>query len=84
MVKKPYSSLLGKLIVTKEGKRLGLVKDVTFEANTGELIQLVIKDPTAHIKNLNLEKTREEELLVPFNSIIAVGDFVVVSEEDIS
>ncbi len=83
MTKKPYSSLLGKLIVTKEGKRLGLVKDVTFEAHTGELIQLVLKDPTTYTKNISLEKTKDEEPLIPFNSIIAVGDFVVVSEEDL-
>jgi sporulation protein YlmC with PRC-barrel domain len=83
MAKKPFSSLLGKLIVTKEGKRLGLVKDVTFEANTGELIQVVIRDATTYTKNLNLERTKEEEPLVPFNSIIAVGDFVVISEEDL-
>lgn len=84
MTKKQYSTLLGKLIVTKEGKRLGLVKDITFEANSGELIQLVLKDPTNYTKNLNLEKTKEEELLIPYNSIIAIGDFVVVSEEDFS
>jgi sporulation protein YlmC with PRC-barrel domain len=84
MVKKPFSEVLGKLIVTKEGKRLGLVKDITFEANTGELIQLVVKDPTKYAKELNLERTREEEPLIPYNSIIAVGDFVVISEEDLA
>lgn len=84
MTKKPFSEILGKLIVTKEGKRLGLVKDITFEANTGELIQLVIKDPTKYTKELNLERTKEEEPLIPYNSIIAVGDFVVISEEDLA
>ncbi len=84
MAKKPFSDILGKLIVTKEGKRLGLVKDITFETNTGELIQLVVKDPTKYTKELNLEKTKEEELLIPYNSIIAVGDFVVISEEDLA
>ncbi|MEK6919165.1 MAG: PRC-barrel domain-containing protein [Nanoarchaeota archaeon] len=81
--KKPFSAILGKLIVTKEGKRLGMVKDITFETRTGELIHLVVKDPTPYIKNLNLESTQLKEALVPYNSIIAVGDFVVVSEEDL-
>jgi len=81
--KKPLTELIGKLVVTKEGKRLGLVKDITFETRTGELIQLVLKDPTAYIKNLNIEKTPGKEILLPYNSIIAIGDFVVVSEEDL-
>jgi len=81
--KKPFSEIIGKLVVTKEGKRLGVVKDITFETRVGELIQLVVKDPTPYIKNLNLEVTKEKEVLLPYSAIIAVGDFVVVSEEDL-
>jgi len=81
--KKPFTDLLSKLVVTKEGKRLGLVKDITFETRSGELLQIAVKDPTQYTKSLNLEITKEGEALIPFNSIIAVGDFVVVSEEDL-
>lgn len=81
--KKPFSELIGKLVVTKEGKRLGMVKDITFETRVGELLQLILKDPTKHISSLNLEKTKNKEVLIPYNSIIAIGDFVVVSEEDL-
>jgi sporulation protein YlmC with PRC-barrel domain len=83
MDKKPFTSLLGKLIVTKEGKRLGYVKDITFETKSSELIQLVLKDATQYTKTLNLEKTQESEILIPCNSVLAIGDFIVVSEEDI-
>ena len=81
--KKTLRELIGKLIVTKEGKRLGMVQDVTFETRTGELIHIVVKDPTPYTRSINLEKTEESETLIPYNSIIAVGDFVVVSEEDL-
>ena len=81
--KNPFRTLLGKMIVTKEGKRPGFVKDMTFETASGELINIILKDPTAYTKNLNLEKTSTNELLIPFNSIIAIGDFLVVSEEDL-
>ena len=81
--KNPFNSLLGKMIVTKEGKRLGFVKDITFETTSGELINVVVKDSTPYTKNLNLEKINTNELLIPFNSIIAVGDFLIVSEEDL-
>ena len=82
--KKPFREILSKLVVTKEGKRLGMVKDITFETRSGELIQVVLKDPTSYIKNLNLEKTKDKEVLIPYNAIVAIGDFVVVSEEDIA
>jgi sporulation protein YlmC with PRC-barrel domain len=81
--KNPFKSVLGKMIVTKEGKRLGFVKDLTFETMSGEVINVVVKDTTPHTRNLNLEKTNSSELLIPYSAIIAIGDFVVVSEEDL-
>jgi|TARA_B100002003_G_C13734762_1_gene366849 sporulation protein YlmC with PRC-barrel domain len=83
MDKKPFRLLLGKQIVTKEGKKLGSLRDITFEARTGELIHIVLKDLTTYTSNLSLEKTKDREALVPYNSVIAVGDFIVVSEEDL-
>ena len=81
--KKPLRDIIGKLVVTKEGKRLGFVKDITFETRTGELIQLIIKDPTPYVRNLNLEMSAGKEVLIPYNTIIAIGDFIVISEEDL-
>jgi len=81
--KNPFSNLLGKMIVTKEGKRLGFVKDITFETRSGELINLIVKDTTIYTKNLNLERTAANDLLIPYSAIIAIGDFVIVSEEDL-
>lgn len=81
--KNQFSSILGKMIVTKEGKRLGFVKDITFETKSGELINLVVKEATLYTKNLNLEKMDSNELLIPYSAIIAVGDFVIISEEDL-
>jgi sporulation protein YlmC with PRC-barrel domain len=81
--KNPFSSLIGKMIVTKEGKRLGFVRDILFETKSGELINLVVKDSTPYTKNLNLERTNNNELLIPYSAIIAIGDFVIVSEEDL-
>jgi len=81
--KRPLREMVGKMVVTKEGRRIGLIQDITFETRTGELIQLVLKNPTPFTQNLNIERSSEGELLIPHNSIIAVGDFVVVSEEDL-
>ena len=81
--KNPFSVLINKMVVTKEGKRLGFVKDLTFETSSGEIINVIVKDSTPYTKNLNLEKISANELLIPYNSIIAIGDFLVVSEEDL-
>ena len=81
--KKAFREILGKMVVTKEGKRLGTSKDITFETKTGELIQLVLKETTPFAKSLNVEKANTGDVLIPYNSIIAIGDFIVVSEEDI-
>ena len=81
---KRYSkSLLGKTVVTKSGKKFGEVGNITFETRTGELIQIVLKNPTTYTQGLELEKDTDGSLMIPFSAVIAVGDFVVVSEEDI-
>jgi len=81
--KNPFNAILGKMVVTKEGKRLGFVKDISFEIHSGELISLILKDPTTYTKNLNLERSSSNESLIPYSSIIAIGDFVIISEEDL-
>ena len=81
--KKPFKEIIGKLVVTKEGKRLGMLKDISFETRTGELIQLVLKDATPYTRNLNLELSSNKEVLIPYNTIIAIGDFIVIAEEDL-
>lgn len=80
--RKPAREIVGKLVVTKEGKRLGIVKDITFETRSGELIQVVLTSPTSYASSLNLEKGKGNELLIPYSSILAIGDFVVISEEE--
>jgi sporulation protein YlmC with PRC-barrel domain len=81
--KKPLRDIIGRLVVTKEGKRLGFVKDINFETKTGELIQLILKDATPYARSLNLDVSADKDITIPYNTIIAIGDFVVVSEEDL-
>ena len=81
--KKFSKQIIGKTIVSKTGKRFGEVGDVIFETRSGELIHMVLINPTAYCEKLELEKDKEGNLLVPFSSVIAIGDFMVISEEDI-
>jgi len=81
--KKFSKQLIGKTVVSKTGKRFGEVGDIIFEANSGELIHLVLANPTAYTDKLDLERSKEGHLLIPFSAVIAMGDFMVISEEDI-
>lgn len=81
--KKYSKQIIGKTVVTKSGKRFGEVGNISFETRTGELMQVLLKNPTSYAEGLELEKDKGGELMIPYSAVIAVGDFVVVSEEDI-
>ena len=74
---------MGKIIVSKNGKKFGVVGDLVFEVRTGELIHLVLSEPTPYVGQVSLEKGKNGEILVPFSAVIATDDFVVVDEADI-
>ncbi len=81
---KSYSKeLLGKTIVSKSGKKFGEVGDLIFEVSSGELIHLLLRNPTTYTDKMELEKSKEGEILIPFSAVIAVGDYIVIAEEDI-
>ncbi len=81
--KKFSRQLLGKTVVSKTGKRFGEVGDIIFETRSGELIHLVSSNPTSYTEKLELEKDKEGHILIPFSAVIAMGDFMVIAEEDI-
>ena len=81
--KRPAKEYFGKTVVSKTGKKFGEVGDIIFEARSGELIHIVLKNPTPYAEKLELEKDKQGRLLIPFSAVIASGDFLVISEEDI-
>lgn len=76
-------NILGKTVVSKTGKRFGEVGDIVFETSSGELIHIILRNPTPYAEKMELEKSKEGLTLIPFSAVIALGDFVVVAEEDI-
>lgn len=81
--KKFSKNIMGKTVVSKAGKRFGEVGDIVFETSSGELIHIVIRNPTPYADKMELEKNKDGLTLIPFSAVIAMGDFVVVAEEDI-
>jgi len=70
--------IIGKTVVSKEGRRFGQVGDVTFDPATGELLNIVLTNATQYARNI-----LGTELKIPFTAVVSVGDFVIVSEEDL-
>ncbi len=76
--------LMGKTIVSEEhGKKFGDVEDLSFVADTGELMNLLITDTTEHIEDVKLQEDRRGRNIIPFSAVRSIGDFVIVSEDDI-
>ena len=76
--------LLGKIVVSEEtGRKFGVVGDLNFIAESGELLSIVLSEPTKHANDLNLERDEDNRMLIPFSTIKSVGDFVIISEREI-
>jgi sporulation protein YlmC with PRC-barrel domain len=80
--KKHSRTLIAKTIVSKEGRKFGEVGDIRFDPRTGELIDIIVSKPSDYAKNL-VTADRTGLLKVPFSAVVSIGDFVIVSEEDI-
>lgn len=78
------NDLVGKTIVSEEkGRTFGEVDDVSFISGTGELMNLLIGDATENLTEMNVEQNSRGRYMVPFSAVKSVGDFVIVSQDDI-
>lgn len=76
--------LIGKVLISEEtGKKFGVIGDIDYVTESGELINLALIESTAHTSQMNLQQDEKNRMLVPFSAVKSVGDFVIVSEKDI-
>jgi len=76
--------LIGKTIVSEEsGRKFGVVGDVNFITESGELMNIVITEPTKQSAELKLSEDEKGRLLIPFSAVKSVGDFIIISERSI-
>ena len=76
--------LIGKTIVSEEsGRKFGVVGDVNFITESGELMNIVIAEPTKQASELKLSEDEKGRLLIPFSAVKSVGDFIIIAEKDI-
>lgn len=78
------ADIVGKTIISEEtGRKFGVVSNIDFITESGELMNLVVEQPTRHLSDLNLKSDEKGRLLVPFSSVKSIGDFVIVSENEL-
>lgn len=81
-IRKHSRTLLNKVIVSKEGRRLGDVGDIRFDPRTGELIDLIVAHPTEFARSL-AQPDKSGVIRLPFSAVVSVGDYLIISEEDV-
>lgn len=81
-IRKHSRTLVNKIVVSKEGRKFGEVGDIRFDPRTGELIDIIVSKPTDYAKSV-ITTDKSGVLRIPFSAVISVGDFLIVSEEDI-
>ena len=77
-------NIVGKTIISEEtGRRFGVVSNVDFVTESGELLNLVVSESTKHLKEMNLKTDDRNRTLIPFSAVKSIGDFVIVSENEL-
>lgn len=65
--------IIGKPIISDSGRKFGIVSDVEFITESGELMSVKIVESGA----------KGGDKKIPFSAVKSVGDFVVISEKDL-
>lgn len=77
-------TVVGRTIISEEtGRRFGVVSNVDFVTESGELLNLVVREATGHLKEMNLKTDERGRILIPFSAVKSIGDFVIVSENEL-
>ena len=77
--------ILGKAVVSEEsGRKYGLVGDLQFVAESGELLNLIIVEPTRNASEISSERDSQGRMLLPFSCVKSVGDFIIISEKELT
>ena len=76
--------IVKRTVISEEtGRKFGVVGNIDFITESGELLNLIVTDATAHLKELNLKSDEKGRYLIPFSAVKSIGDFVIVSENEL-
>jgi sporulation protein YlmC with PRC-barrel domain len=78
------ADIVGKAIISEEtGRKFGVVSNVDFISESGELLNVIVDQSTKHLSDLNLKTDDKGKILIPFSAVKSIGDFVIVSENEL-
>jgi sporulation protein YlmC with PRC-barrel domain len=74
------SRLRGMDVLTDKGMRIGRLHDMTVDEEKGKIISLVVR-PLVRERLEKLPKDPDGNVLIPFNLVMAMREYIVVSEQ---
>lgn len=78
------TEVVGKTIISEEtGRKFGVVSNIDFVTDSGELLNIIVEQPTKHLSELNLKADERGRILIPFSAVKSIGDFVIISENEL-
>lgn len=77
------STLRDMRVLTDKGLRVGNIFDVEVDEESGEVDTLIVKPESEEIAQ-NLSTDEDGYALVPFSSVVAVRDYIVISEKSLA
>lgn len=81
MRKFKFNDLKDMVILTNEGARLGKISEINIDLS-GKIESIAVKPASEEVAHM-LPLDEDDKVLVPFNSVIAVKDYVVVDEKEL-
>lgn len=78
------ADIVGKTIISEEtGRKFGVVSNIDFITESGELLNLVVEQATRHLSDLSLKTDDRGRTMIPFSAVKSIGDFVIITEGDL-
>lgn len=76
--------VVGKTIIGEEtGRKFGIVTNVNFVTESGELMSLIVEQPTRYLSEFSLQADDRGRSLIPFSAVKSIGDFIIISENEL-
>jgi len=68
----------GKPVITAGGEELGRLDDVIVDEKNGQFISIIVEPVSEGMPKVSYPKDKEGNLIIPYDSVNAVGKVVVV------
>lgn len=75
--------LIGKEVVTNDGMDLGRFLDAELNEVTGKLTRLLV-EPNSESELVKKLDVKDGKLKLPYDSVLAVNDFIIVDRKNVS